>query len=521
MILASDWVAFHADRTPDKLAMVDQHTGQRLTYDQLNDRASRLATHMRDYWGAKAGDRLAILGKNSVEYFVFQFACIKLGAIMLPLNWRLAEQELVFILNNAEATGLVYDNEFYERIPPLVEKTSVDHTLRIDFGAAPSDDLPAYEAAIDQSAPEVVMDPQTTHDTPVIIMYTAGTTGRPKGVIITHGMNFWNAINIGTPTGISHHSTQYVVLPTFHIGGLNLYANPLVHCGGTSIIAREYDPGLTLQTLSDPQQGVTHFFGVPAIYLFLSQHPDFDQADLSHIESWGCGGAPMPASLLKTYSDRNIIIQLGFGMTETSPTVFLIAKRRALVKPTSVGKPLMHTRVRVVDDNLRDVPVGEVGEVVISGPNITPEYWRRPDANQDSFSFDEHGNRWLHSGDAGMIDDEGCIYIVDRYKDMYISGGENVYPAEVEQIIFGLPQVGDVAVIGVPHERWGETGKAIVVLKEGQNLAAEAIIDHCKANLAKFKVPQSVDFIDVLPRNAAGKVLKRELRQQYITEKSS
>ncbi|MCA9886459.1 MAG: AMP-binding protein, partial [Anaerolineae bacterium] len=156
-----------------------------------------------------------------------------------------------------------------------------------------------------------------------------------------------------------------------------------------------------------------------------------------------------------------------------------------------------------------------------SGPNITPEYWRRPDANQDSFSFDEHGNRWLHSGDAGMIDDEGCIYIVDRYKDMYISGGENVYPAEVEQIIFGLPQVGDVAVIGVPHERWGETGKAIVVLKEGQNLAAEAIIDHCKANLAKFKVPQSVDFIDVLPRNAAGKVLKRELRQQYITEKSS
>lgn len=521
MILASDWVAFHADRTPDKLAMIDQYTGQHLTYEQLNDRAARLATYMRDSWGAQAGDRLAMLAKNSVDYFVFQFACIKLGAMMLPLNWRLAEQELDFILNNAEASGLVYDNEFAERIPSLVQKTTVAHTLRIDLGQAPLDAALSFEEAIANATPDVVMDPQTTHDTPVIIMYTSGTTGRPKGVLITHGMNFWNAINIGTPTGISHHSTQYVVLPTFHIGGLNLYANPLVHCGGTSIIARENDPGLTLRTLSDPELGVTHFFGVPAIYLFMSQHPDFDKTDLSRIESWGCGGAPMPASLLKTYAERNIIIQLGFGMTETSPTVFLIAKRRALAKPTSVGKPLMHTRVRVVNDQLQDMPVGEVGEVVISGPNITPEYWRRPDANEDSFSIDEHGNRWLHSGDAGMIDDEGCIYIVDRYKDMYISGGENVYPAEVEQVIFQLEAVGDVAIIGVPHDRWGECGKAIVVVKEGQQIAPETIIDYCKQNLAKFKVPVTVEFVAELPRNAAGKVLKRELRKQYVPEAAS
>jgi len=439
-----------------------------------------------------------------------------LGAVMLPLNWRLAEPELCFILDDAEAKGIVYDYEFSDRMPTLLEKMSAKHALRIDFGNAPVDDFPSYDDTIAESNPSVVMNSQTTHDTPMTIMYTSGTTGHPKGVMITHGMTFWNATNISVPTGLNHNSTHYVVLPTFHTGGLNLYANPLVHLGGTSIIAREYDPSLTLKTLSDPDLGVTHFFGVPAIYLFLSQHPDFDKTDLSNIQSWGCGGAPMPVALLETYAKRDIIVQLGFGMTETSPTVFLIDKKRVMQKPTSVGRPLLHTRVRIVDDNLTDMPIGEVGEVVISGPNITTGYHNRPDANEDNFSFDEFGNRWLHSGDAGMIDDEGCIYIVDRYKDMYISGGENVYPAEVEQVIFQLEAVADVAVIGIPHERWGECGMAIVVKQADTPLEADAIIQHCKHNLAKFKVPMSVEFIDELPRNAAGKVLKRVLKTEYI-----
>ncbi|MCC6616406.1 MAG: long-chain fatty acid--CoA ligase [Anaerolineae bacterium] len=515
MILASDWIAFHADRTPDKLAMIDQGTGRRFTYGEFNDRAARLAAFLRDEWGVQPGDRLAILGKNSTDYFEFQFACIKLGALMLPLNWRLAEPELLYILNDAEPVGLVYDAEFADRIPGLVD-SPLRHFLRLDFGEAPVDDYGAYEDAITATDAHVIMNPQTTHDAPMMIMYTAGTTGHPKGVLITHGMMLWNAINISTPSGLNHDSVFYCILPTFHIGGLNLYANPVLHLGGTNVIARQFDPGLTLQTLSDPEQGVTHFFGVPSIYLFLSQHEAFDRANLDHIHSWGCGGAPMPVSVLEQYAKRGIIIQLGFGMTETSPTVFLIDKRRALEKPTSVGKPLMHTRVRVVDDQLRDVAPGELGEVVISGPNITPGYWKRPDANESSFSFDEHGNRWLHSGDAGTVDEEGCIYVVDRYKDMYISGGENVYPAEVEQVIYQLPEVAEAAVIGVPDERWGESGMAIVVVKPGCELASETIIDHCKSNLAKFKVPKAVAFIEILPRNAAGKVLKRELRATFI-----
>ena len=515
MILASDWIAFHADRTPEKLALIDQQTERRFTYAEFNDRSARLAGYLREQWDVQPGDRIAILAKNSTEYFEFEFACIKLGALMLPLNWRLAEPELLFILNNAEAAGLVYDAEFAERVPTLFAQSSVVHLLRIDAGfPGVSDGNCSYEAMLEQTSLRVVMNAQTTHDTPLMIMYTAGTTGHPKGVIVTHGMMLYNAINITTPTGLNCDSVFYCILPTFHIGGLNLYVNPLLHLGGTSIIARQYDPGLTLQTLSDPEFGVTHFFGVPAIYLFMSQHPAFDQTDLSHIKSWGCGGAPMPVALLQQYAARGIIVQLGFGMTETSPTVFLTDKARSLQKPASVGKPLLHTRVRVVDDVLRDVAPGQVGEVIISGPNITPGYWKRPDADASSFTLDEFGSRWLHSGDAGMIDDDGCIYIVDRYKDMYISGGENVYPAEVEQVIFQMTEVADAAVIGVADEKWGESGLAFVVLRGGDRLSEGDVIEHCSANLAKFKVPKAVRFIESLPRNAAGKILKRELKQR-------
>ncbi|MBX3080650.1 MAG: long-chain fatty acid--CoA ligase [Anaerolineae bacterium] len=516
MTLASDWIAFHADRTPEKLAVIDQGTGRHFTYGEFNDRAARLAGYMRSAWGLSTGDRVAILAKNSSDYFEFQFACIKLGVMMLPLNWRLAEPELLYILNDAGAVGIVYDAEFEARIPPLLVGSGVKHRLRMDAHQRGSDDAPSYEDAIKSSAVRIVMDAQTTHDVPITIMYTAGTTGHPKGVLITHGMTFWNATNISIPSGLNCDSVHYVVLPTFHTGGLNLYANPVFHLGGTNIVARQFEPDLTLKTLGDAALGVTHFFGVPANYLFLSQHPEFASTDLSRVRSWGCGGAPMPVPVLKTYAERGIVIQTGFGMTETSPTVFLSDKRRSLEKPTSVGKALLHTRVRVIREDLQDVAPGEIGEVCIGGPNITPGYWNRPDANATSFFKDEFGNRWLRSGDAGTVDEEGCIYVVDRYKDMYISGGENVYPAEVEQVLFQMSQIADVAVIGVPDERWGESGMAICVLKPGQSLDMSEVTAFCANRLAKYKTPKHMAVIDLLPRNAAGKVLKRDLRLMFV-----
>ncbi len=515
-MFAADWIAFHADRTPDKIALIDQYTDRRWTYQQFHERIGYLADHMQTEWGIQKGDRVAILGKNSADYYEVQFACFRLGAIMLPLNWRLAEPELLYILNDATPTAIFYDNEFADRISGLLDGAqSLKYTLRIDFNETPNDDRPACEDAITNAKTVLDMEPFASHDDPITIMYTAGTTGHPKGVLITHGMTFWNVINISTPSGLNCDTVHYVILPTFHTGGLNLYANPVFHWGGTNIIGREFDPALTFKTITDPELGVTHFFGVPAIYLFLSQHPDFEEADLGHITSWGCGGAPMPVALLETYAKKDIIVQLGFGMTETSPTVFLIDRRRALKKPKSVGKPMPHTRVKIVDDNFNEVGPNEVGEVVIGGPNITPGYWQRPDANASSFTIDEHGERWIHSGDAGMYDEEKCIYIVDRYKDMYISGGENVYPAEVEQVIFSYPGVADVGVIGVPDERWGESGLAVIVKKTDADIEEEAVIEHCRQNLAKYKVPKAVAFMDELPRNAAGKILKRVLRDQY------
>ena len=515
MAQASDWIAYHARRTPDRLALIDQGTGRRFTYGEFNARSAALAAYMRDEWGLAPGDRVAILGKNSTEYFEFQFACIKLGVVMLPLNWRLAEPELLFILNDAEPKGLLYDAEFAAQIPALLAGAGIPHALRIDLGQPPVDDMPAYDAALEGEREPAVLSPTADHDTTIAIMYTAGTTGHPKGALITHGMNFWNTVNISVPTGLNRDSVYYVVLPTFHTAGLNLYANPVLHWGGVVIVARAFEPGLALQTFSDPALGVTHFFGVPAMYLFMAQHADFETTDLSGVKSWGNGGAPIPVSLLETYAARGIIIQPGFGMTETSPTVFLSDRVRARQKPTSVGQAVPHTWVRVVDDDFNDVPFGEVGELVISGPNVTPGYLNRPEANASSFTTDIYGQRWLHSGDAARMDEEGCVYIVDRYKDMYLSGGENVYPAEVENVIFGLPEISEVAVIGVPDERWGESGLAVVALKAGQTLEAEAIIEHCRANLARYKVPREVAFVETLPRNAAGKVLKRDLRDRF------
>jgi fatty-acyl-CoA synthase len=324
-------------------------------------------------------------------------------------------------------------------------------------------------------------------------------------------MVFWNAVNLGIPAMISPQTVQLVILPLFHTGGLNCYANPVLHAGGTILIMRAFEPGQALDYLSDPALGITHFFGVPAPYQFMMQHPKFQSADLSRLRISGVGGAPCALAILEGWAARGVALIQGWGMTETSPAGTMLDASDAIRKVGSAGKAMMHTEIRIVDDQGNDVAPGDIGELLIKGPNITPGYWNKPEATASAFT-----DGWLHTGDACRMDDEGFVYIVDRWKDMYISGGENVYPAEVENVLFQLPQVADAAIIGVPNERWGEVGMAIVVRKEGQALEEGDIIRHCLGRLAKFKVPQSVTFVDVLPRNATGKVLKRELRSQFV-----
>jgi fatty-acyl-CoA synthase len=519
-----DWIAHHNDLRPNKLAVVclgagDGGADTRFSYSQLHQRTDALAAHLRST-GVNRGDRVAVLALNGNEYLEAQFACGRIGAIAVLLNWRLTVPELEYICNDSTPKFMIHDISLATMATQLQSLCNIGELLCIDRTSRPNrpnSDNPyevALVAATKQATSPFVRE-ELTHDDPWAIMYTSGTTGHPKGAIITHGMTFWNCINLGIPARITTQTVQLCVLPLFHTGGLNCYTNPVLHAGGTVIIAKAFDPGESLRVLGDPQLGVTHFFAVPAPYQFIMQHPDFESTDLSRLQVAGVGGAPCALTIIEAWAGRGVEIVQGYGMTETSPGSTMLDPADAMRKIGSAGKPLLHTAVRiVVDDGTemgRDAGSGEVGELWTKGPNITPGYWNRPEATASSFT-----NGWLKTGDAARLDDEGFIYIVDRWKDMYISGGENVYPAEVENVLFQIPQIADAAVIGIPNDRWGEVGLAVLVLKPDQTIDKAAVVNHCVSRLAKFKVPAEIAIIDVLPRNATGKVLKRELRVQFV-----
>ncbi|MGB1118172.1 MAG: acyl-CoA synthetase [Parvibaculales bacterium] len=501
-----DWLAHHEDIRGDKIAIRDLDTKQDISYRHLNRRAASLAAYLQSN-GVKKGDRVGLLIRNCPAFFEVQFACSKIGAICLPLNWRLTPNELSYILNDATPCTLIHDHVFADTAPDLASACNIGLVLEV---REPGEDS-SYEQAMETN--EEYTPVETTHDDVCMIMYTSGTTGHPKGAMITHGMVFYNIVNLSMPAGVDSKSVQLVVLPLFHTGGLNCYANPILHAGGQILLMRDFEPGAALGVLGDADLGVTHFFAVPAPYQFMMQHPDFDSTDLSRVKNAGVGGAPCAEAILQGWLGRGVPLVQGWGMTETSPGGISLEADDALRKIGSAGKALMHTEIRIIDEDGVDVGPNEVGELIIKGPNITPGYWNNPEATEKSFI-----DGWLKTGDAAKRDDEGFVYIVDRSKDMYISGGENVYPAEVENVIYQLPQIAEAAVIGVPSERWGETGKAVLVLKPGEALEADTVIGHCIKNLAKFKVPGSVEFIEALPRNATGKVLKRNLRDMYVEE---
>lgn len=505
-VRAYDWIAHHADNRAAKEAVRDLGTGRSFTYGDLHRRVDAMAA----YFGSLdigRGDRVAVLAQNGVECFDVQFACARTGAICVLLNWRLTVSELEYILNDSSPKLLVHDVTFGDAATELQQRCDIASLLEIDGGRADS----AYESALAEFSDRPVERVTLTHDDVVTIMYTSGTTGLPKGAMITHGMNFWNCVNLGVPAGVGLDTVHLNVLPLFHTGGLNCYSNPVLHAGGTVVILRQFDPGETLQVLGDPAQGITHFFAVPAPYQFMMQHPDFGTTDLSRLRIAGVGGAPCALTIMETWMERGVQLAQGFGMTETSPACIFLDPGDALRKIGSTGKALMHTEYRIVNDDGVDCGPDEVGELWVAGPHITPGYWNKPEATESAFE-----GRWLKTGDAARRDDEGFVYIVDRWKDMYISGGENVYPAEVENVLYQLPQVAEAAVIGVPNDRWGEVGLAVIALKPGAELDRETVQAHCVERLAKFKVPNDIAIVEALPRNATGKVLKRELRTEFV-----
>jgi len=503
---AYDWIDHHADNRPDKEAVRDLGTDRSFTYAELDRRVDATAGYLRSI-GVGRGHRVGVLAHNGVEFFDIQFACARIGAICVLLNWRLTVTELEYILSDSSPDLLVHDVEFRESAAELQRRCSIGELLQIDRGSPGS----AYEWALARFDGEPVEREALTHADVITIMYTSGTTGLPKGAMITHGMNFWNCVNLGIPAGIGLDTVHLNVLPLFHTGGLNCYSNPVLHAGGTVVILKTFDPAGTLQVLGDEAQGITHFFGVPAPYQFMLQHPDFADTDLSRLRVAGVGGAPCALAIMEAWTERGVSLIQGFGMTETSPACIFLDPGDALRKIGSTGKALMHTEFRIVNDDGDDCGADEIGELWVAGPNITPGYWNKPEATAGAFE-----GRWLKTGDAAKVDDEGFVYIVDRWKDMYISGGENVYPAEIENVLYQLPEVAEAAIIGVPNDRWGEVGLAVLALKPGAEIDRTTVQEYCAQRLAKFKVPNDITLVDELPRNATGKVLKRELRTRFV-----
>jgi fatty-acyl-CoA synthase len=495
-----DWIAHHAAVRGDSFALTDLASGRRFDYRTLDARIDRLAGHLARI-GVGRGDRLAVLALNTTETLEVQFAAFRLGALFVPLNARLTIHELEYIVGDCEPRVLFHDEHGAPHATELQALCAIPH--RLAFGADYETAL-AAAPALDQREAVMVEEVST-------IMYTSGTTGRPKGAMISHLMTFINAINLGTSLSISPRTVTPCFLPLFHTGGLNCFTNPALHAGGEVIVMRSFDPNLALRLIGDPALGVTHILGVPANYHFMAQEPAFHETDMSRLQAAGVGGAPVPVALLEVWQARGCELAQVYGMTETSPAVLALRAEDAARKAGSAGKPVLHGAVRLVRQDGVDAAPGELGELWVKGPNVTPGYWRRPEATAESFT-----DGWLHTGDTARVDEEGFYYIVDRTKDMYISGGENVYPAEVEDVLYRLDAVAEAAVIGAPDARWGETGLAIVVLKAEVSLSEAQIMAHCRERLARFKCPQKVVFTDALPRNATGKVHKPTLRAQFL-----
>ena len=489
------WPRRRARKTPDRVAVV--HDGAALTFRELDNRVTRLAGVLRDDLGVSRGDRVGYLGPNHPAFLETLFAVSALGAVFVPLNTRLTASEYGYMLADCGVTLLVAGQEHGH----------VGRTVTGDLGI---DLLPlgdGYEAALAGAAGRPV-GTRVGLDDPCIVMYTSGTTGSPKGATLSHGNVAWNCYNVLVDMDLAADEVTLVTAPMFHVAALNMTCLPTLLKGGRVILEPRFDPERVLDLIE--RDRVTYLFGVPTMYAAVASSPRWADADLSSLRILLCGGAPVPDDLTQAYLDRGLSFIQGYGMTEATAGVLCLDKEMSQRKAGSAGVPHFFTDVRVVGPDLTEVGPGERGEVVIAGPNVSAGYWGRPDATAESFT-----DGWLRSGDVALIDDEGYAFIVDRVKDMFISGGENVYPAEVENVLYDHPGVAECAVLGVPDEQWGEVGTALVVLQPGARPDSGELLAFAAARLGGYKVPKTVRFVDSLPRNASGKILKSKLRAAY------
>ena len=497
-----------AHMSPKVEAFVNTETLERLTYDELN-RSSNRSANAFVASGIKPGERVAMLMMNGVEFVETFFALAKIGAVVVPLNWRLVPDELEFILKDSGSVALIYGGEFANAVKELQERgpEATDIRLWIHVGSDDTrDDFAKSYAALHSEASEEEPEIGACEEDMLYIMYTSGTTGLPKGVVHTHNSAMWGVLALSSTTDQYYKDRYLLALPLYHVGALTPLTGS-VHKGATCLVMPAFDPVKTWEIIE--QERVTTMLAVPAMLNFMMQVPNYKTSDKSSLRWIMSGAAPVPVTFIEEYAKIGIEIHQVYGLTESCGPACLTLADDALEKAGSTGKAFFHTDVRVVDDKGNDVAPGEPGEVIMRGRHMMKEYWNLPEATAETLR-----DGWLYSGDVATIDEDGFIYIQDRTKDMIISGGENIYPAEIENVILQHPGVKEVAVIGLPSEKWGETPLAIVVAKNGE-IPAEEIIGHCKGKLAPFKLPKTVEFVDEIPRNPTGKILKRILREQF------
>lgn len=502
------WPTRRRRLSPSRVALA--HGDEKVTYAELDARCSALSTALCDL-GVKRGDRVAYLGPNHPTLIETLFATTALGAIFVPLNWRLTAPELTYIIGDSGANVLVHASDFTGTAGLIAGDASTELSRTIELGRHYEDLLASAAAPASGDGGDGgfdLLNEPVSLDDPALIIYTSGTTGRPKGATLTHGNVTWNCVNVLIDTYPQPDDVALVCAPLFHVAALNMVTMPTILTGGTILLMGQFDPGTVLDLIE--RRGVTVMFGVPAMFNAMSQHVAWRTTDLSSLRRALCGGAPVPLATIRTYMDRGVMFLQGYGMTETSPGALFLGAERAAEKAGTAGVASFFTDVRVIDSEGHDVRPGEKGEVVVAGPNVMAGYWNLPDATEEAMT-----GEWFHSGDVAVVDDEGYVTIVDRKKDVIISGGENIYPAEVEDALYSHPAVAECAVIGVPDERWGEVGRAVVVLRPDAYASETALLDHLDGRLAGYKRPKSVMFTDSLPRSGAGKVLKNQLRTAF------
>ena len=485
------WLEDRQRNTPNRVAI--DFAGAEITYGELAVRSARIAGALVER-GVVHGDRVATLTGNSPDHVATLFACARLGLALQPLNWRLAPDEVRYQLDDATPTLLVV-----EPAHAALARRAGGDVPRAAFA----------DLDLERTVPPV----DVSDDDPLLLSYTSGTTGKPKGAVLTHANCFWTNLSFDRMSGIADDDVVLQVLPQFHSGGWNVQALLAWWKGATVVLEASFDAARTLGLIE--QKRVTTMMGVPATYLFLAERPEFGSVDLSSVRLAVVGGAPMPESLLRAWQERGIEIVQGYGLTEAAPNVLCLPPEDAARKLGFAGKPYPHVDVALRDPETGKHLAGEaVGELVVRGPNVFAGYWRDTEATEAAFA-----DGWLLTGDLAQRDDEGYYRIVGRLKELVISGGENIYPAEIEDVLHAHAAVAEAAVIGVPDERWGEVCLAFVALRQPGAADADELLEWCRDRLARFKVPREIRFVSALPRSAMSKVLKDELRSQLQPER--